>query len=52
MNVWIKNKKSRYTPSNPRCFYIKVGFKGVYTFHGHVFQMLNNDAVNLPINYI
>ena len=28
---WSKNKKNRYTPSNPSfSIYIKVGFKGVY----------------------
>ena len=27
---WIQNKKIRYTPANPKFFYIKVGYKGVY----------------------
>ena len=27
---WIKNKKIRYTASNPSFLYINVGFKGVY----------------------
>ena len=26
---WIKNKKIRFTPSNPSFCYIKVGFEGV-----------------------
>ena len=28
---WSKNKKNRYTPAYPQIYYIKVGFKGVYT---------------------
>ena len=56
---WSKNKKNRYTPTNPNFFSIKKwGFKG-YTFHGHVFEMLmqrdmygrNRDQTNRTIRF-
>ena len=28
--IWIRNKKNRYTPTNPSFVIIKVGFKRVY----------------------
>ena len=27
---WSKNKKNRKSPVNPKFYFIKVGFKGVY----------------------
>ena len=38
---WIKNKKNRYTPVNPSFTISKFGLRG-YTFHRHVFLMLNS----------
>ena len=40
---WNKNKKNRYTPCKPQCFYIKLGFKEVYT----TWTCFPDDAVSL-----
>ena len=41
--IWRKNKKIRYTPLNH-------SFNKIYTFHGHVFMMMQtvHDAVQQP----
>ena len=46
-----KNKQSRYTSANPIFFYIKVGFKGVYSTRVYITRTCFHDE-NPPTSFV